>query len=232
MKKYFLPAGAEDRIKWLKNFEEKLQFHAATLQIDADSLAFVANSVAYLSYVLDKTNAVIRNKSEWTTYKDLLLYGSSGEVVNGMPNLVAHSPTPPPPVTEPIFARIQKLVAVIKKHRLYTEAIGRDLGIIGSELNLNTDDAQPVLSAKITGGKVIVKWNKGKFTSIDVFVDRNDGNGFAFLSNDAQPPFDEKISLPIGSNPETWTYIAYYKQGDKRVGQASLPVSVLVTPQL
>lgn len=110
----------------------------------------------------------------------------------------------------------------IKASPTYTEAIGRDLGIIGAELVIDTSAMKQVVKLMLQGGQVEVQWVKGKADAVRIESDK--GNGWQFLAVDSVPHYLD--TTPI--TPGTWKYRAMYIIADERVGQWSDVVSINV----
>lgn len=226
-KQYYLPRGDQNRAIWLQNFAAKLSEHAATLTVDAATVTDIQNAAAYYGYVLTIHQALKNNVKEMTSFKNLLSNGRTGQVVGALPTLPTFG-EPPTAVSFPIFVRVQQLVNGLRNHTAYTESIGQDLGIIGAEQVVNTAAMKPVLALSIVANEVIVKWTKGKATSIDIYADKGDGKGMVYLANDYSPNYEDRITLTATDPPAVWSYRAIYRIGDKQVGQYSDLVSITV----
>jgi hypothetical protein len=140
-------------------------------------------------------------------------------------------PTAVPAVAPGIEVRYRALVKQIKSNPAYNEAIGAALGIEGSEQTApDLTTIQPVITATITSCQVFVGWGWGGYAPFlnicEIEVDRGDGKGFVMLTFDTTPNYTD--TTPFPSTPTKWTYRAFYRVGDSRVGQWSKPVSVTV----
>ena len=127
--------------------------------------------------------------------------------------------------------RILAAVQQIKDSGKCTDAIARELGIVGSE-DTGPDLAtlQPELDLSIQGGQVFVDWGWGGYAkwldSCEIWVDRGDGKGFVFLTIDTTPGYTDTQPFPVAL--AKWSYKAIYRQGDGQAGQWSAVVSVTV----
>ncbi len=225
---YYLPNTDLNRGSFITQFAAGLLVHATTLGIDPLEVTFVQNAALYFNFLLDTNVAMKKQMNEWVAYKDGFIFKDIGQSVGVLPSVPVITP-PAVIINEPIFARITLLVNNIKSRITYNETIGRELGIIGTEIvepDYNT--VKPLISVISTANKVIVKWKKERFSSIDVYIDKGRGTGFVFLDNDSRPPFEMPINLPQGAAPETWTFKAIYKIADQQVGLYSDPVSIVV----
>jgi len=226
-KQYYLPNGDQERVVWLNNFAAKLNEHAATLEIAAATVTNIQQAAAYLAHILTIHQSLKTNVREMTAYKNILFKGHLGTTVGTLPTLPDFE-TAPAAVTFPVFARVRQLVQALRHHPAYTLSIGQDLGIIGAKQSTDTASLKPMLRLSIVANEVIVKWTKGKATSIDIYVDRSDGKGMTYLANDYTPNYEDRITLSADSPPAVWSYRAIYRVGDKQVGQYSDVVSITV----
>ncbi len=115
----------------------------------------------------------------------------------------------------------------MKPNPNYNEALGTE-GPEQTGPNLAT--IQPEIGAKISGDRVEVKWGWGGFRDFldmcELLVDRSDGAGSVLLAYVTTPGYVD--TEPFPATPKKWTYTAFYRVGDQRVGQMSKPVSVTV----
>ena len=160
---------------------------------------------------------------KWTAYKNLLWDGGSGD--SSWPDAPVIEPNPSQSVTPGISARLSTLVARIKAHPNYTEAIGQDLHIIGAQIVLDTSSWKPVLSIKYSAGHPVIVWTKGHADAIEIWADRGDGNGFVLFVVNNRPDTGDNTPLPAAG--VNWKYKAIYRLNDEQVGQWSDVLSIL-----
>jgi hypothetical protein len=223
-KKEYMPRNDQDKATWLKNFANKLPSYATALKVSANELQSVTDDANVFAYTLECLEMVKTYNLQMTAFKDTLRDGSKTNQTAVMPAPPVF-PTAPTMVDDGIFARIRKLVQNIKTQKAYTQDIGKALGIIGESEVVDYNTMKPELSAMLTGGKVVVKWKKGKADSINMYVKRGTAD-YVLAGNDAKPPFDDPTALPTEAT--TWTYKAMYVVKDVEVGQISNEVSILV----
>ncbi len=111
------------------------------------------------------------------------------------------------------------LVARIKNHPGYTEAIGQDLAIIGAEQTVDPGAMKPALKLTLAAGHPNVGWKKQGMDGLEIHVDR--GAGFGFLAIDTVPDYLDTAALPAAGASAVWKYKAIYRLGDEEVGQWS-----------
>ncbi len=77
-------------------------------------------------------------------------------------------------------------------------------------------------------GEKKIFWTKGKASAIEIWVDRNDGNGFVFLVIHTEPNTPDPAPLPPPGTSVVWKYKAIYRYHDEQVGEWSDVLSVVV----
>jgi len=134
----------------------------------------------------------------------------------------------PTAVTEGAFDRVSKLVARIKASVSYTDSMGQDFGIIAPETVVDSTILQPVLKVKLDAGRPHIKCAKSFADAIDLYVDRNDGNGFVLIGKLLRMDFIDTVNLPTTTPFAEWEYKAMYDIGNNNVGLMSAVESVIV----
>ena len=65
-------------------------------------------------------------------------------------------------------------------------------------------------------------------SALEIWVDRNDGNGFALLTINTEPNTTDTTQLPAVGASATWKYKAIYRLHTELVGQWSYVMSISV----
>ncbi len=225
MKRYFQPNRDADFAKWLENLATKLPGYREPLSISAEDIARVVKSSAFFKFMLDRIDIEKSYAQAMVGFKEILRNGGKNENSNGYP-----PPPPaarPPEAVEPNVAEFMgRLVKTIKGNVNYTEAIGRDLGIIGSEKSGLSPDMKPVLKISLNAGKPVISYKKLAAAGIDLYVSRDNETVFSFLATAMKPKFED-ASVIHGSS-EKWGYKAIYRDKDRQIGQFSDVASVVV----
>jgi hypothetical protein len=179
--------------------------------------------VAFFSYALNAVEVFTTAKEQRVNYKNVLRDGPIGKIA-GVVSDVLPLGTKPVEVTPGIIPRITQLVQRIKSNPAYTEAMGKDLGIIGASLVVDFDTLKPSLKLVMKGGQVEVQWVRGEADAVYIEVDR--GNGlWQFLAVDTVPHYTDSVSITTHAN---WKYRAIYLIRDERIGQWSDVASIAV----
>jgi hypothetical protein len=222
-RKPYMPKSDSGKVLWLNNFAAKLPTYAATLSIDAGTIAQIQIDSDVFGEILIFQNNLKDTMESYTAYKNLLRSGTG--------SLTPLPPIPTPPTLSPdaqpnIFGRVASLVQTIKNHPNYNESIGDDLQIIGEEQDVNPNDWKPILKVEYIAGSPNIKWTKGDSDSIKIKVNR--GSGYEFLAIDTKPDYLDKHTLPPFGQSALWKYIAIYMLDDEEVGQWSDELEVAV----
>jgi len=235
----FYPTNVPEQILWLINLYLKLTAHAPTLGISTLLCAATIADARWLIYVLGSWQPAHRawTKACTDAVREAQLSGSN--VLMVLPIFVP----PPLPVADPAPGGLPAVVAVntgalnrifgaVKTMKLagaFTEAIGTDLGVIGTETAI-PDFAmlKPTITATINGQNTDIGWGwdgDGEFLDmLELQVDR--GQGWVPLAFDTTPGYTD--TTPHPATPTKWKYRAIYRVDDGQVGLWSAEASITV----
>ncbi len=222
-KDHYLPRADKDRVVWLNNFSTKFGTSAVPLGFVAADVTSVNNDGALFNYLVNQVEVFTSAKENRVNYKNLIKDGPLGAVAGPAPT-VPVVPAAPTGVAAGIFPRIAQLVQRIKNSPTYTEALGKDLGIIGAEQTTHKTEMKPVLKLVLKGGQIEVQWVKGDADAIHLETDKSNGK-WELLAVDTVPHYTD--TTPI-TTPSTWKYRAIYVINDEMVGQWSDVTSIAV----
>jgi hypothetical protein len=219
----YLPRADKDRAVWLNNFAGKFSTNAIALGFVAADVTSVTNDDTMFTYLINLVETFTTAKEQRVDYKNLIKDGPLGQVAGAFP--VAPSvPAAPTAVAAGIFPRIAQLVQRIKNSPTYTDAIGKDLGIIGAEQLTDFTVMKPALKLVYRGGQVEVQWTKGDANAIHIEADRGTGT-WQFLAIDTVPNYTDTTPITAAAN---WKYRAMYLVNDALVGQWSDVATITV----
>jgi hypothetical protein len=225
-KSFYLPDGDIKRVDWLNNFAAKLATHAAYLNIPPATVTQTTQDAENFKAMITYAESYKDYGKAITSYKNLMsTKGNRHAPMQPMP------PAPVltfanPPVGD-IFGRVRRLVQLIKNNNLYTQSIGADLGIIGSERTVDFSKLMPRLIITLNAGRPVISWKKGNMQGIKIYVDR--GSGYQFLALDTQPDYTDIHPLPSAGQSAVWKYQAIYILNDEEVGNFGNESVVTVT---
>jgi hypothetical protein len=181
----------------------------------------------YFNYLV-QTQSIMQNDAKATTaWRDAVRDGNSAAT----PPALTPLPAAVPPVTPGVESRFRALVQQIKSNPAYNTSIGTALGIEGVvAVGPDFNSLQPTITAMVTAAGVVIDWSFGGnaafLDALELEVDRSDGKGFVVVTTDPTPGYTDTTPFPAA--PAKWTYRAIYRLDDKRVGQWSATVSVMV----
>lgn len=224
-KAHYIPNDDASKDGWLSRFAAKLLNHSTALGLTAAETTAVAADAAFFHYALDAQHKYADTSQQWTAYKNAAR-GGTGTVLGNLP-LAPTLLTAPTMVAPGIFRRISALVARIKNHPGYTEAIGEDLAIVGADQEIDLSLVKPVLTVVMDTGHPLVQWAKQGLDGVEIQVDRGTGT-FSFLAVDTVPDYLDTAPLPPLGQMQVWKYRAMYRLGDQLVGLWSEVASINV----
>ncbi len=228
----YFPSRIGDQVNWLDNYSVKLPIHGAALGVIAGDITASVNDAKYANYVLGTWLSAVRNFSPSTTdaVDDVLTGAGSSAVV--LPTFSA--PALPAGVTAALPGTLNRIFALIAKMKLaagYTEAIGTDLGAVGSQ---ETEKAMPKFLADMLQGSgcQCVKLTFYKYTHMGVYIEsRRGANGvWEFLAIDTESPYEDQRPLLVAGQPEVREYrMRFWDKGTPN-GDWTDVVKVTVSP--
>jgi hypothetical protein len=228
----YYPSRQGDQITWHVNFAEKLPTYAPVLGLAPAQVTAAVGDSKWLAYVMQSWLAGVRNFSLAGTDALIEAQTGTGTVAQELPDFTA--PVPPTgvaAVNPGALNRTFALVQQIKATGQLTDTIASELGIIGSEATgPDLAAVQPVISAKVVGSEVELKWswqgNSAWLDACELQVDRGDGQGYVLLCVDTTPNYTDSQAFPAAKT--IWSYRAIYRVDAKQVGVWSQPVTVTV----
>ncbi len=220
----YMPSDDIGKVLLLEHLALTLPKYTSTFGISDAEMASIKADTLALRRAYTYHHQVQSFAQDCTAQKNHLRDGGSGKAEwPVMPEFIAVDTVPPG-----VIPRLSTLVAGIKAHKNYTEAIGRDLRLIGTEIVKNPDSWKPVLKSKSSAGHPVICWTKGYAAEIEIWADRGDGNDFVFYTINSEPDTLDKTPLPPKGAGVNWKYKAIYRLHNEQVGQWSDVMSISV----
>jgi hypothetical protein len=168
-----------------------------------------------------------RNR-EWSAFMALARLGSGTNNLP-LPLVVA---APPPSVPAGILERARYLAGRIKSHRNYSDAVGKDLGLVGTLLSeiLSQESLQPELSVRLKAGHPVVTWKRNGTDGVELECNRGTGV-FERIPVVLGIRYEDPSPLPAADTGVIWKYRGTYRRKNELVGQTSNIVSIGVFGQ-
>jgi hypothetical protein len=139
----YYPARIGDQALWLSNLRNKIANYQAALGYTAGDITTLQADADYCIYLLGTWLPAVRRFGESATaYLEQILNGSG--TMATLPTFALPAAPPPPAAVMPgALRRIFVFIKNLKTRSGYSEAIGEDLGIIGSESDENEAPPRP-----------------------------------------------------------------------------------------
>ncbi|MDF2452700.1 MAG: hypothetical protein K0S26_2204 [Bacteroidota bacterium] len=224
----FIPASDNDKAVWLNNFSTKLGTYAASLGVTAAEVTATQKDASLFQYIVNLLEIYRQTLKNLTGYKTMVKKAVGQQHLSATIPSLPTLATAPPTVPEGVFDRVSKLAARIKNSVNYTDNIGSDLGIVTPASNFDASLMQPILKIKLDAGRPHLKWIKGEADALDLYVDRDDGNGFVLLGRLMRNEYVDIASLPSTKLIDEWNYKGIYVIADQAVGMYSAISSITV----
>lgn len=244
-KEFYMPKGDKEKRAWHNNFDTELASVGAGLGILPAEIADVHKDNLALNYILDNLETFKAETKERTSYKDLLFDGEIRTPLGALPGLPT-LPVAPAAVPAGVFKRTAKIVQRIKNHPNYNDALGKSLGIIGTEKVIDFENAKVRITLRSTDSDgVALNFVIGNFDGVVVYA-----GSYAHKITDATKLGETTIEEPVmiwtelgraasspfidtrlneSNKPETRHYKIRYLKKQIPVGKDSDIISVVAT---
>ncbi len=220
-----IPRDDASKLVFLQHLDLNLPSYAAALEISAADLAQLKIGSDGFDYSIKAQDAANNYNNALYAFKRALRDGPNN--ANVIPPSPPIFPTAPTSILYAnIFGFIGPLITRIKKHKNYTEAIGKALNIIATQ-NSVVDIAtlQPILIIDFQGGHPVLHWKSNNTDSLEIEADHGTGT-FSLLTIQHANNFQDLTPLPATGTVELWKYRAIYRIRDLQVGHWSLVLEV------
>lgn len=224
-----IPISDPERIAWSLNFENEFPALAVLLGFtNTEKAALMADSAAMRFSILNSLAAAAFSKS-CTAHKN----GMNGGVEENeaTPVIPVFTPiTPPAAVDAGTVERLSKAMNLAKLRPGYTEAIGEQLMIAGTQSDsFNPEEGKPTGEATaMTGSIVRIDWKKGN--SMVYLSRRSVMTKPMDTSFDMRSPYED-VRPPVNAGkPEERRYRLRYFMDNQAVGAWSDVIVVITLP--
>jgi len=124
-------------------------------------------------------------------------------------------------VTPGLIGRTRAVVKRIKAHPNYTEVIGKDLGIVGSEQVGPTVVKPDGKAEPLPKHEVRISFVKSGHEGVDIESQRAAETAWAYLAFDGYSPYIDNRQPLVADQPEERRYRLRYRDKDVPVGEYS-----------
>jgi hypothetical protein len=194
-KKPFFPKSPKAMALWSQNYRTKIGARATALSMTP---AEVAREIVICDSFIDAINSV-------EDLKTLLsgAYSARNSIIETLG---------------------QELRMDIKRHKTaegYTNAIGSELGLIGSSTEFDINTFKPVISVDPFGNGIHIRFTKKGVNNINIYHRKKGDEAFKLLTRAIKSPFKYQPVLEIPSKPEHWEFRALGMINDEEIGLPS-----------
>jgi hypothetical protein len=210
---------------WFSNLAAKLPIHQTALGLTQAEVDQVTADSAIVQLSIDGVTSMKDHLKAWVDFKNLELHGPVGE-----PTPVIPYPTTPAgtPVAPGIIARTRDLVTRIKAAAAYTDVIGEELRVIGSE-ETPPAEIKPQCSVEPQPNfQTQISFVKGSYDGVTIESQRGSETVWTQIGIDLHSPYiDTRAPLAAGQ-PEERRYRLRYIDNDVPVGVYSDTITATV----
>lgn len=193
---HFIPKTDADLVLWVANFRLKLPVVGPQVQVPATTITEAQDTAQLIEDGFERSVVKKQEQQEAIAYKKVLRK-----------------------------TEVKKLVSIaiaIKRHPLYTENMGRELGIIGTQSTAGRNPLRPTLKLKTEVGYVAISFNKQRQKGITIYSRQKGSHGWDTLVSGASlSPFKDTRPLQQEGVAEYREYMARYRENAAEIGQES-----------
>ena len=201
MKEDYLPSRDGDLDEWEENFSNKIPTHAPTVALAPGDYTPIVTAIT--THRTSFSTMIMKKAEKKAAVEDNKSQKQSA--IQG----------------------IRGLVKRVKAHPNYTEAIGADLGIIGSDVVDDPTTLKPELKGALLGGTSVIEFVKKRTDGVQIFSKRGNENSFTFLAVDTNSPYTDNRAKLNPNRPEERQYYAFYIMDDEAIGLQSDIITVI-----
>ncbi len=202
----YFSTNEADRVVWLTHFCTKLSIHGPEVGLSAADIADIIADAGFYIWLVGTWNpAIQQNALEATAYKANIATGTGSDLIPLPTHAVFDQP---PAVRLPgVLTRLSNLVQRIKISAGYSDSVGQDLGIIGSQNN--STHLIPDFTATTERGasieRVKIVFTKYNHDGVSIDTRRNSGD-WEFLTIAMVKPWYDERPLLDAALPEIREY--------------------------
>jgi hypothetical protein len=201
MNQSYLPKKDSELLVWLENYKEKIVTDGPTLGLSPTQVT------DQQKFCETMQNAIVQVNTKKEELKSAVSAKNSA--------------------AETQLGSLRLAIANIKTLPNYTDAIGNELGVVGTHNDLDEATYKAEISVELFGGFVRIKFKKKGADGVNIYHRLKGSPNWVFLARDTKSPYDDHIVLTVPNQPEHWEYMAYGVLDDAQIGQPSDIVEVV-----
>ena len=225
-KQQYFTKAIPDQVFWFNNFGEKILAYETPLSLSSDQILKITGGVSKFNLLVNYLKAIDTFKQAVTNFRNIFTKGTT-EVMTSIPTLVA--PSDPDGWVAGYFAFIFNIVANIKTNANYTDAIGKDLGIIGAAPTFDPSTFQPSVSAAYNAASHsnLIKFEISESEGSNIYSRKAGDTVWTFVAYDTHSPYHDTRPLAVPGVPEKREYQAVAVLHSVQIGVPSAIVSAI-----
>ncbi|WP_295447081.1 hypothetical protein [uncultured Thiodictyon sp.] len=201
----FIPPGDNDLLLWAETLHAKLS----------------ANPAAH-GLSVEKVTALEVAKADFRTRK-----AAVADIVNAAKRVTAEKDQS----GAALIALGREIARLVKGHEGYTEAEGKDLGIVGHKASFDPSTAKPVISGTDkTNGEIVFRFPKLDTEGVNFYFQLEGETTWTLAGRANHSPFTHSRPLRQPGKAEFRRYTAIYVIHDKEVGLFSDVFEITCSP--
>ena len=200
MKKDFVPSTDEGKVAWATKLKEKVQLYGADLGLTPAEITAV---VADCDAIINAVNLANSTKG---------IYDNAVQ----SKNLTVKSKV----------ANTRNFAKDLKRKPDYTDAIGKEMGLVMEGAGFDASQYKPKLAAKNYPGHVKLSFTKKGAEGVNLFARIKGSGEWVKLGYFLYSPVDDSRPLVVANKPESREYMCIGVKKDHEVGYESDIVSV------
>ncbi len=202
-KKDYIPKRYADIRLWEQTFINQIDAIAATLGISAAEVSAIKNTLGH--HMSLREEAYKKKRESEAATKEFLAVGKTA------------------------LKEVRRFGTYIKSSPGYNPGMGKALGIICPEVEINYTTLKPRLKLLATQNGVRISFSKpGNLSGVKIYSRRGTENQFTFLGVDTQSPYQDKRPNLIENTPERREYYAVLFNDDDEVGKPSNIAGIVI----
>lgn len=188
-----IPRDDAGKLALLQHLRAHLPNYAAALEISAEDMAQLQSGLDWFDYSLKAQDAAKIYTDALFTFKRALRDGPKNAALQLPPQPVWPAAPGAAPYAD-IFGFLGGLIARVKRHKNYTESIGKALNIIAAQgQSYDPTSLQPVLTVDFQGGHPVLHWKNNGADALELQA----GSGsFSLLTINMSPGYQDNTPPP------------------------------------
>ncbi|MFN2621757.1 MAG: hypothetical protein ABR611_02835 [Chthoniobacterales bacterium] len=203
----FIPPGDDAKRTWATTFKAKIATNGAAVGLAPADITALQNLCDAIIGRIDDKQA---KRNAWQAAVTAADTGNNTDI-----------------------GTLRSRIGAIKSNAGYTDAIGADLGVVGTPGAFDPNTYQAELkSVELTmPGQVTVKFGKagGKIDGVNVYSRRQGQADWKFLGRDTQSPYVDTTPLTQAGTPEVREYRVRGVINDEEIGDYSAAQQITVS---